>query len=124
MSYEVHSKSLKGGEMAGNLLEINTDNFKSEVLNSNVPVVVDFWAQWCMPCRMITPIVDELSGDYKGKIKFVKVNVDDNPRLATDMQVLSIPVLIIFKNGKEIKRIQGANPKPYIEKEIEKALKG
>ena len=110
--------------MAVNLLEINTDNFKTEVLSSDIPVLVDFWAQWCMPCRMIAPIIEELSENYKGKIKFVKVNVDDNTQLATTLEILSIPVLIIFKNGKDIKRIQGANTKPYIQKEIEKALQG
>ena len=108
--------------MAGNLAAINTDNFKKEILNSDVPVVVDFWANWCMPCRMIAPIIEELSEDYEGSIKFAKVNVDDNTQLATSLQILSIPVLIIFKNGREIKRIQGANPKPYIKKEIDRAL--
>ena len=108
--------------MAGNLLEVNTDNFKSEVLSSGIPVLVDFWAEWCMPCRMITPIIEELSEDYKGRIKFVKVNVDDNTQLTTDLEILSIPVLIIFKNGEEIKRIQGANPKPYIQKEIDACI--
>ncbi|MEE9499815.1 MAG: thioredoxin [Candidatus Omnitrophota bacterium] len=110
--------------MAENLLEVNSDNFKTEVLNSNIPVLVDFWAEWCMPCRMVTPIIDELSKDYKGKIKFVKVNVDSNTQLATDLQILSIPVLILFKKAKEIKRIQGANPKSVIQKEIETALQG
>jgi len=110
--------------VAGNLLAINADNFKTEVLNSDIPVLVDFWAEWCMPCQMIAPIIEELSEDYKGKMKFAKVDIDDNTQLATDMQILSIPALIIFKNGKEVKRIQGANPKPYIQKEIEKALQG
>ena len=110
--------------MAGNLLEVNSDNFKTEVLNSALPVLVDFGAEWCMPCRMIEPIIDELSKDYKGKIKFVKANVDNNTQLATDLQILSIPVLIIFKNAKEIKRITGANPKSVIQKEIETALQG
>ncbi len=110
--------------MAGNLLEVNSDNFKTEVLSSDIPVLVDFWAEWCMPCRMVTPIIDELSKGYKGKIKFVKANVDNNTQLATDLQILSIPVLIVFKNGKEIKRIQGANPKSVIQKEIETALQG
>lgn len=108
--------------MAGKLLEVNTDSFKSEILDSNIPVLVDFWAEWCMPCRMIAPIVEELSEDYKGRVKFVKVNVDNNTRLATDLQILSIPSLIIFKDGKEVKRIMGANPKPQIQKEIDAAL--
>ena len=75
-----------------------------------------------MPCRMISPIIDELSEEYKGKIKFIKVNVDDNAQLATNLQILSIPLLILFKNGKEVTRITGANSKPYIRKEIETAL--
>lgn len=109
--------------MAENLLEVNAGSFRNEVLDSDIPVLVDFWAPWCAPCRMLSPVIDELSNDYKGKIKFAKVNVDDNTELATDLQILSIPVLIIFKDGKEIKRITGANPKEYIEKEIEKALR-
>lgn len=109
--------------MAQNLLEISTDNFKQEVLNSNIPVLVDFWAEWCMPCRMIAPIVDELAEDYKGKIKFGKVNVDNNTQLATELQILSIPVLILFRNGQPITRIVGANTKAHIRQEIDSALK-
>lgn len=108
--------------MASKLLEIDSKDFKKEVLESELPVMVDFWAEWCMPCRMIGPVVDELSKDYEGKIKFTKVNIDNNTELATDLQILSIPVLILFKNGKEIKRIQGANPKAYIDKEIKKCI--
>ena len=108
--------------MAENLLEINADNFKPEVLKSETPVLIDFWAPWCMPCKMVSPVVDELADDYNGKIKFAKANVDENTELATNLQILSIPVLILFKNGKEIKRITGANPKNYIQKEIDKAL--
>ncbi len=106
-----------------NLIEVNESNFKKEVLDSEIPVFVDFWAPWCMPCRMIAPVIDELSRDYEGKVKFAKVNVDDNAQLATDMQILSIPALILFKNGKEIKRMQGVNSKEYISKEIENAIK-
>lgn len=109
--------------MAENLLEITNGNFKTEVLESKIPVIIDFWAEWCMPCKMIAPVVDELANDYKGKIKFAKADVDTNPELATALQILSIPVLIIFKNGKETKRITGANPKGYLQKEIEEALK-
>jgi len=106
-----------------NALDVSTANFKNEVLNSDVPVLVDFWAEWCMPCRMIAPVVDELSQDYKGRMKVAKVNVDENPELATDLQILSIPLLILFKGGKEMTRITGANPKEYIQKEIENALR-
>ncbi len=109
--------------MAENVSEINAANFKKEVLNSEIPVLVDFWAEWCMPCRMISPVIDELSDDYKGKIKMAKVDVDGNPELATELQILSIPLLILFKGGKEMTRITGANPKEYIAKEIEAALK-
>ncbi|MGB2705770.1 MAG: thioredoxin [Candidatus Omnitrophota bacterium] len=109
--------------MAQSAAEVNAGNFKKEVLNSDVPVLVDFWAEWCMPCRMISPIIDELSEDYKEKIKIAKVNVDNNAELATDLQILSIPLLILFKDGKEITRITGVNPKGYIAKEIETALK-
>ena len=108
--------------MADNLLDVNSNDFKKEVLNSEIPVLVDFWAEWCMPCRMIAPVVDELSEDYKGKVKFAKVNVDNNTQLATNLQILSIPLLILFKNGKEVTRIVGANPKEAIQKEIDSAL--
>lgn len=108
--------------MAEKLMDVSAENFKTEVLNADVPVLVDFWADWCMPCRMISPIIDELSKDYEGKIKFTKANVDNNTQLATDLQILSIPVLIIFKNGKETSRIAGVNPKERIKREIDKAL--
>jgi len=108
--------------VATNVLQVNTSEFKKEVLDSEIPVVVDFWAEWCMPCRMIVPVINELSGEYKGKIKFVKINVDDNTELTTELQILSIPTLVIFKDGKVVKRIIGANPKNVIEKEIKSAL--
>jgi len=105
------------------MLELKQENFEKEVLKSEKPVLVDFWAGWCVPCRLISPVIDELAGDYKGKIKFVKVNVDDNAELATDLQILSIPALILFRKGEELLRITGVNPKGYIQKEIEEALK-
>ena len=110
--------------MGGNFLEVNESSYKTEVLESATPVVVDFWAEWCMPCKMLTPTVEELSEEYKGKVKFTKVNVDNNTQLATELQILSIPVLILFKDGKELTRIVGANPKDEIKKQIETALKG
>ena len=103
--------------MAEHLTEINTDSFQKEVLSSDIPVVVDFWADWCMPCKLIAPVVDELAKEYKGKIKFTKINVDNNTQLATDLQILSIPVLVVFNNGKEVRRIMGANPKKAIQEE-------
>lgn len=105
-----------------NVIAVNENSFKKEVLDSGIPVLVDFWAEWCMPCKMMAPVVDELSADYKGKIKVVKINVDNNTILATDMQILSIPVLILFKNGSELTRIIGGNTKEYVKKQIDKAL--
>ena len=124
MTYEVNNGcETEGRKVAEKPLEVNTGNFKEEVLNSNIPVLADFWTEWCMPCRMISPVIEELAEDHKGKIKFVKINVDNNTELATDLQILSIPLLILFNNGKELTRIVGANPKDYIEKEISQALK-
>ena len=109
--------------MSKAMLEIKDNNFKEEVLNSDVPVLADFWAEWCAPCRMIALSIDELAAEYNGKVKFVKVNVDDNTSLVTELQILSIPVLILFKSGKELTRIVGANTKDFIKEEIEGALK-
>lgn len=108
--------------MSKKLMDVDSNNFKTEVLNSDKPVFVDFWAEWCMPCRMMAPIMDELSADYEGKVKFAKIDVDDNPQLATDLQILSIPALILFKDGKELTRMTGVNPKENIKREIDNAL--
>ena len=105
------------------LKEINSDVFEKEVLSSSLPVIVDFWAEWCMPCKMLTPVIDELAKEYEGKVKFAKVNVDNNTELATNLQILSIPVLIVFNKGKEVTRIVGVNPKQEIEREINEAIK-
>ena len=110
-------------KVAKNLLEVSTENFKKEILDSEIPVLVDFWAPWCAPCKMIAPAIEGLAEEYSGKVKFAKVNVDDNPQLATEMQVLSIPLLIVFKNGEERTRITGANPKEYIQRQIDTAIK-
>lgn len=121
-AYEIRIKKT-GGMMAQKVMDIDSQSYKKEILDSNVPVLVDFWAEWCMPCRMMAPVVDGLSKDYEGKVKFAKVNVDDNPKLATDLQILSIPVLILFKNGKELNRITGVNSRQNIKREIDTALK-
>ena len=107
----------------GNMIEVTTANFKEEILNSGIPVCADFWAEWCMPCKLIMPIVDELSKEYAGNVKFVKVNVDESPELATEMQVMSIPQLIIFKGGERVGQISGVNNKAFMKNEIENALK-
>ena len=94
--------------------EFTTANFNTEVLDSKSPVLVDFWAEWCGPCKVIAPVVEELATDYKGKIKFGKVNVDDNNMVASEYGVRSIPTLLIFKNGSVVNLIVGAVPKEKI----------
>ena len=92
-------------------LVINKNNFENEVLKSDVPVLVDFWAPWCGPCRMLAPVMEQLADEQEGKAKVVKVNVDDNPELAKQFQVYSIPTVIAFKNGQETGRSVGLVPK-------------
>lgn len=90
------------------MLHITNDNFQQEVLNSPIPVVVDFFATWCGPCRMLAPVFESLSEDYEGKVKFVKLDVDEAGDVAKDYSVMSIPTLIIFKNGEEVAKNVGA----------------
>lgn len=104
------------------MLELTKDNFKEEVLDSDKPVLVDFWATWCMPCKMIAPIVNEISNEYNGKCKVAKLNIDDAMEIATKFGVMNIPTIILFKNGKEFTRIVGVASKESILKKIEGAL--
>jgi thioredoxin 1 len=104
--------------MAENISQISDDSFDSEVLKSPVPVLIDFWAPWCGPCRAIAPIVEELAGEYTGKLKIVKMNVDDNPRTPARYGVRGIPNLILFKNGEVQQQIVGAVPKAHLVKAI------
>jgi thioredoxin 1 len=97
-------------------------NFNDEVLKSTQPVFVDFWAPWCGPCRVLSPIIDELSKEYEGKIKVAKINVDENNMLASQFGVMSIPTVKFFKNGKVIAEQVGAAPKEAIEQIIKKVL--
>ena len=104
--------------MANTITHVSDDNFETEVLKSPLPVLLDLWAPWCGPCRAIAPIVDELAGEYAGKLKVVKLNVDDNPRTPTRYGVRGIPNLILFKNGEVQQQIVGAVPKAHLIKAI------
>ncbi len=106
------------------LLDITDKIFDKEVLQSKIPVLVDFWAPWCAPCRVVSPIIEELGTEYNGKIKVAKINVDDNSETASKYSVMSIPSIFIFKNGKPVKTMVGAQGKESFKKEIEEVLVG
>ncbi|MCB9246274.1 MAG: thioredoxin [Flavobacteriales bacterium] len=100
-------------------LQLTDANFKSEVLDSDVPVLVDFWAVWCGPCRMIEPIVEEISHEYEGKLKVGKMNVDENRNTPAQYGIRSIPTLLIFKNGELVDKLVGAVPKSSITSKVD-----
>jgi thioredoxin 1 len=104
------------------ILEGSAKNFAEDVLLSDIPVLVDFWAEWCGPCKMIAPILDELAVELNSSLKIVKVNADDNTSLVAEFGIRSIPTMIIFVGGKELKRITGAKPKPALLVELEEVL--
>jgi len=108
--------------MAENLIEFTDDNFDTEVLKSHLPVLVDFWAEWCGPCKMITPIVEEIAGDYAGKVKVGKVNVDFNNQVAMQYGIRSIPSLLVFKGGAVANQIVGAVPKNDITQILDEVI--
>ena len=97
--------------MGGQVIELTDKNFAQHVTNSPAPALVDMWAAWCSPCRMIAPVVEELAGTYQGKVTFGKLNVDDYPNLAAQYQIMNIPTLLLFKGGREADRIVGVQPK-------------
>ena len=101
---------------------VTDDTFAAEALGSDIPVVVDFWAPWCGPCRMVAPVLEELSKSYEGRVKIVKVNADENPRLTGDYGVVSIPTLNIFAGGELVTSTIGARPKASITEQIEGVL--
>jgi thioredoxin 1 len=107
--------------MAGNLDEVTDVNFQAEVIESGKPVLVDFWAPWCGPCRVIAPVLEEIAGE-RPEMRIVKLNVDENQQTAATYQVLSIPTMILFKNGSPVKTVVGAYPKKRLEAELEPAL--
>jgi thioredoxin 1 len=102
------------------MINLTESNFKEEVLNSNGVVMVDFWAPWCGPCRMVGPVLEEIAREKGDKVKVVKVNVDENPGLGANYNVMSIPTMIIFKNGQLVEQFVGALPKPAIENKLVK----
>jgi len=104
------------------MLEITQENFDKEVLKSDRPVLIDFWAPWCMPCKIIAPAVEKLAEEMKGKVNVFKSNVDESPEIATDLSVLNIPTLILFKGGQEVARIIGVNSKEAIEAKVREVV--
>ena len=101
---------------------VTDSDFEQEVLEADTPVLVDFWAEWCAPCKMVAPVLDDLAEEYDGKIKFIKVDVDTSPETATKYGIRSIPTLLVFKGGSPVDQVVGAVPKAAIKKRLDSAL--
>jgi thioredoxin 1 len=108
--------------VAENIINVDQDSFQKAVLDSQKPVLVDFWAPWCGPCRAVAPVIEELAKDYKGKMEFAKVNVDESPFVASKFGVMSIPTIIVFKGGKPVHQAIGYQPKDQLKKLLDNAL--
>jgi len=105
------------------VVAVNNNNFEQEVVHSELPVLVDFWASWCGPCQMLGPVFEELSAEFEGKLKFVKVSTEEAPEIAQKYNVSGIPCLVLLKKGEEVNRIVGFLPKPMLKQKIEGMLK-
>jgi thioredoxin 1 len=103
-------------------VHVTDDTYRAEVLESELPVVVDFWAPWCGPCRMVAPVLDELAVAYAGRVKIVKVNTDENSKVAADLGIVSIPTMHFVKDGEIVESVVGARPKPFLVQQIETSL--
>ncbi len=108
--------------MGEKVVAVTDQNFETEVLKSNRPTLVDFWAEWCGPCRAIAPLVEELAGQYGDQVRFTKLNIDDNPSIPTKFGVKGIPTLIMFKDGQIVDQVVGAVPRNHLESVIKKVL--
>lgn len=108
--------------MAGEVIEVKDATFEDQVINANEPVLVDFWAEWCGPCRMMAPVIEQMAQDYSGKMKVAKLNVDENPESASNYGVMSIPTLILFKNGQAVERFVGFRPKQELARLVDAKL--
>jgi thioredoxin 1 len=106
----------------GTTTHTSDSDFQKDVLDSKIPVLVDFWAEWCGPCKMVAPVLDELAKEYEGKIKIAKVDVDQNQQVAGNFNIRSIPTLLFFKNGQVVKQLIGAHPKTKLITEIQEVI--
>ena len=109
----------KGNEIMANVIEVTDDTFEKEVIESGIPVILDFGAEWCMPCKIIEPLIDEIAKEFEGKVKIGKINVDENTGIATDLTVMNIPTLVFFKGGRETGRVIGVVSKRDLLNKIE-----